>query len=358
MAENWQQSTILKDMLSQVPAGFDKREGSILFNTLSPVAYSLAMQNYMLGYLFDLLFADTAAGEWLDRVVSDFGVDREQATYSLRQVNTYGEGGAPVDVPLFTRFGVGGLTFRLTERIATGQYKAVCQQVGTQGNAFEGDIIPVDNINGLGYAQLIAEPLIPARDAESDEQLRERFYNYVRQAPFGGNIADYEQKTMSIQGVGAVHVFNASVMGAGQVGIIIGDDLGNKASPELINQVQNLMGTNGNGIAPIGHTVTVSTSVDLPINVAAQIKIKIGGSFAIVKPIVEQVIVDYIETVGFNDPTVFYAKLVANILNAHESIVDVGSVTMNGQVENISLNKTFDNYQVPVVGTVVVTEVV
>ena len=357
LAENYEYEPILKEMLSIVPDTLDKREGSVIYNTLAPAAYLLARQNYMLGYLFDLLFADTATGAWLDRVVYDFGVDRENATYALRQINTYDSDSQPLDIPLASRFAINDVTFALTEKIADGQYKAECEQAGTQGNLYSGTILPVDNINGLGSAELVAEPLVPARDTEEDEVLRERFYRSVRQSPYGGNIADYEEKTLSIEGVGAVRVFNAVSMGPGNVGLIIGDEQQNKATQELIDRVQEVMGVDGNGIAPIYHTVTVSTSTDKTIDVTAPIRLKTGASLNIVKPVVEQAVRDYIGSIDFNDETVFWAKLVSEILNCHESIIDVGNVLINGTANNIALTKLFENFEVPVVGTITVTEV-
>lgn len=355
MAEPYEYETLLQQMLDEVPDSVDKREGSIIYQTLAPTAYLLAQQSYMIAYLTDLLFADTAEGEWLDRVTSDFGITREAATYSVRQINTFDSSSAAMDVPIGSKFGINELTFTVTEKINTGQFKATCDQLGAQGNVYSGTILPIDNINGLGSATLILDPLIPATDAETDDALRARFYEYTRQSAYGGNIADYEQKTLAISGVGSANVFTAVDMEAGHVGIIIGDDNGNKATQTLIDAVQALMGVNGSGIAPIGHTVTVATSTDLTVNVAAGIKLKSGASFDVVQPVVVSTISDYINNIGFNDTTVFYAKLVAAILNSHESIIDVGTVTVNGASVNLSLTKTFANYQVPVLGTVTVT---
>ena len=64
-----------------------------------------------------------------------------------------------------------------------------------------------------------------------------------------------------------------------------------------------------------------------------------------------------IENMEFEIPTVFYAKVVSEVLNSHEAILDA-TVTVNGGAVNIALSKTFDNYQVPVIGTVTVTEAV
>lgn len=357
MAEAYEYEAILKQMLDQVPDNIDKREGSIIYHTLAPTAFVLAQQAYMIAYLTDLLFADTAQEEWLDRVTSDFGIDREQATQAVRQINTFDSSGASKDIPIGSRFAVQDISFTITERLAAGQYKAICNQSGIQGNAYGGTILPVDNINGLAAAELIAPALIPARDQESDDDLRTRFYTAVRQQPYGGNIADYKEKTLTIDGVGTVQVFGAPAMGAGRVGLIIGDEQGETATQTLVDKVQAVMGTDGGGIAPIGHTVTVGTSVNLPVNVAAQIRLRAGVSLELVKPSVEQAITDYIGSIDFAAETVFYAKLVANILNAHESVVDVGTVTINGASANLSLQKGFAAYQVPTIGTITVSEV-
>lgn len=357
MAEAYEYEAILKQMLNRVPDDIDKREGSIIYHTLAPTAFVLAQQAYMLAYLTDLLFADTAQEEWLDRVTSDFGVDREQATRAVRQINTFDGNGEPKEIPIGSRFAVQDVSFTVTERLGAGRYKAVCDQSGIQGNAYGGGILPVDNINGLASAELVAPALIPARDQESDDDLRARFQIAVRQQPYGGNIADYKEKTLAIDGVGTVQVFGAPSMGAGRVGLIIGDEQGNTATQTLVNKVQAVMGTDGDGIAPIGHTVTVGTSVNLPVNVTAQIRLRAGAGLELVKPSVEQAIADYIGSIDFAAETLFYAKLVANILNAHESIVDVGTVTMNGASANLSLQKSFAAYQVPTIGTITVSEV-
>ena len=160
----WRYGDIIKDMLEQVPDKVDKREGSIMYNTLAPSAYFLARQNFMLGFLMGLqLFADTATGQWLDRVTNEFGINREPATKALRKITIFDTKNAPYDVPLGTRFAIDEVTFRLIERIDIGQYKAECEQYGVVGNWPRDTLLPVDNIGGnFGYAKLASDPLIPA----------------------------------------------------------------------------------------------------------------------------------------------------------------------------------------------------
>lgn len=354
----WRYGDIIRDMLEQVPDKVDKREGSIMYNTLAPSAYFLFRQNFMFGFLMGLqLFADTATGQWLERVTNDFGINRELATQALRQINTYDTKKNPYDVPIGTRFAIDEVTFKLTEKIDTGKYKALCEQYGTTGNWPRETLLPVDNIGGnFGYAQLVSDPLIPARDDETDDSLRERFYLYVRAKPYGGNKADYKLKVMQIEGVGKVAVFGAPVMGPGRVGIIITDEQGGPASEELIERVKDVVKEEGDGIAPIGHKPSVKTVTERNIDVTATLKLRDGAQFELIKPKVDAALKTYIEGIDFEEDTIYYSKVIAAILDADLSIRDATNVTLDGTTSNVTLYKTFDLFQVPGVGTVTLKE--
>ena len=81
-----------------------------------------------------------------------------------------------------------------------------CESTGEQGNIPFGDLIPINYIDGLETAK-ITEVLIPGEDEESVEDLRKRYFNSFDQQAFGGNIADYQQKTNALDGVGACKVY-------------------------------------------------------------------------------------------------------------------------------------------------------
>lgn len=354
----WSYAEIEKDMLSQVPDDIDKREGSIMFNTLAPAAYFIARQNYMLGILMGYqLFLDTATGEWLDRIADMFGRFREQPTQALRQINTFDTKQNPYDVPIGTRFAIDEATFQLTERIEKGKYKAICQQSGTVGNWPRESLLPVDNIGGsFGYAQLVSDPLIPARDLETDDSLRERVYLWVRAYPYGGNKSDYKLKVMEIAGVGSVAVFGANVMGPGQVGIVITDDLGKPATDELIERVTNVVKEDGDGIAPIGHKTYVSTIKEKAINVVATLKLRESAQFELVEEKVKKALEEHISGLSFEEDTLFYSKVIAAILDADMGIRDATAVYLNGEAENITLNKAFGDFETAKLGTVELKE--
>ena len=356
----WKYADIIKDTLTLVPDNVDKREGSIMFNTLAPTSYMLSRQNYMLGYLAQLLFADTATGEWLDRVTNDFGINRKLATQAIRQIRTYDTKGNPYNIPTGVRFAIEDVSFQTTERQDVGLYKAVCEQYGTKGNFPRKELLPVDNIGGsFGYAELVSDVLIPARDDETDDQLRERFYLYVRSKPYGGNKSDYKLKVMDISGVGNVKIFGAPVMGPGAVGIIVTDTQGRPATEELLERVRKLVAMEGDGIAPIGHHPQVKTSTDRPINVTAALKLRDGVQFELVKPKVQETVAVYINSIDFElDDTIYYSKVIAAILDADLGIRDATDVTVDGVTTNVSLTRTWAQYEVPVLGELTLTEAV
>ena len=73
MAEINEYEDILKQMLDRVPDDLDKREGSVIYNTLAPAAYIIAQQDQLLAQMFGMLFADTAEGRWLARNAPLYG---------------------------------------------------------------------------------------------------------------------------------------------------------------------------------------------------------------------------------------------------------------------------------------------
>lgn len=346
-------------MLSAVPDDIDKREGSIIYDALAPTAMALSEQYYMLSKLADMFFADTASGGWLDRVAGNFGITREAATNAVRKLSCFDAQGEPVDVAVGTRFSINGTVFTVVEKSEDKSFKVRCEQVGTVGNAYSGTILPIDSVSGLAQAVLEAEAVRPARDTETDEQLRQRIYDSVRSSPFGGNRADYLEKALSIEGVGQCAVFTASQgMGAGYVGLVIADEEGSPASEELITEVEQLFcgDTTGNGLAPIGHNVLINSCEWLDVGISAVLKLKEGSSLDVVIPSAQQAVADYIGGISFESATVFTARVMAALLTCHEAVLDVTELTINGESSNLSLSKEFDCWQLPYLQSLTVTQ--
>lgn len=348
---------LMESMLAEVPESLDKREGSLIYTTLAPVAYELSKAYWVLAYIMNLFMPDTSEGEWLDKEVDKFGILRTPATCALRKLVVKDKDGNLMKVDIGSRFRINELSLKVTDEIQLGEYKAVAEQAGTIGNQYLGVILPLTNIEGLGSAEL-RDVLIQGAEEESDEELLDRFYRHVRTSPFGGNIPDYTEEVLKIDGVGDVQVFPIW-NGPGTVLLMISDESNRCATSELIKKVQDYFqpaDDPASGLAPIGHLVTVKTSSDLSLAISTSIRCSIGSSYELIKTKVEQSIRDYVASIGFKDEIVYVSRLMVAILNV-EGVIDVQNLKVNGSETNIALNKTAESYQVPVISTITLTEI-
>jgi uncharacterized phage protein gp47/JayE len=153
--EDMTYENILNDMLSRVPNDVDKREGSIIYDALAPAAFKLAEMYFQLHNYVDLFFVDTAVGEFLDRKAADYGITRKPATKALRKIET----SDPVDIG--TRWGFKDTTYIIIEKVSDTEYIAECEQAGSIGNQYSGDLENIDNVSSITV--LVTVVVLPAR---------------------------------------------------------------------------------------------------------------------------------------------------------------------------------------------------
>lgn len=355
MYEHMTYEYILERMLSRVPDVLDKREGSVIYDACAPAAMELAQFYIELDTNYILSFADTASGEYLTRRTAEFGVNRNSATYAQRKALFYSESNELMDIPLGSRFSIGELTYRATERYSLGIYKLTCEQLGTSGNERFGEMLPIDYVANLAKAQLM-DVFVPGEDEEEDERLRARFYEAVNEPAFGGNVADYKQKVNSISGVGATKVYpvwNGS--GTVKCTIIAADWL--VPSNALINEVQTIIDPivnqgQGFGQAPIDHTVTIAGVTTRTINVSLQLSLESGVNVSQIQEAVEEAIAAYLlelrkDWSNQKQLTVRIAQLDARLLTI-QGVEDVSGTLINQYDTNEILNSD----EIPVLGVV------
>lgn len=344
-------------MLDRVPDTVDKREGSIIYDALAPAAAELVQAYIELEGYLDLVFVDTSHEDYLTRLCSQFGVDRQAATYAVRKVVFKDGQNNAFDVPIGSRYTIDTLSYVVIEKLTKGEYKAKCETSGTIGNTSFGKLIPIDYIEGLATATL-EDVLIPGEEEETDNQLKERYFEYVREPAFGGNIADYKRKVKALDGVGSVKVFPVW-NGEGTVKLVLLDSEYNIPTPTLIDEVYKAVSPNSNddglGIAPIGHTVTILGAGTTNINVGIKVTLASGYSKETVSESIKKTIEEYIRTIRESwekneTLTVRIAHIDSRTLNV-DGVLDVGETTIN-DIEN---NVVISAENVPVLGEVVIT---
>ena len=343
--------TIMDRCLSRVSSSVDKREGSVIYDALALATLYTELSN-----ILDRAFPDTATGEDLDRKCMERGVIRRQATAAVRKGVFTSSSGAVFSVPIGTRFSGGEINYTITGALDTpGAYSLTAETPGEIGNDFYGTLLPIDFVDGLAGAEL-EDILIPGKDTESDDSLRERYFNSYDNQAFGGNQSDYKERVSALAGVGGVKVFRTP-SGGGTVGLTIVDSEWSVPSSTLIASVQNAVDPltdqgSGIGFAPIGHTVTVSGVTGRTINVNFNLTLENNVSWPDVQAAVTAAIRGYFQSLiklwaDSEAITVRISQVETRVL-AVPGVLDVENTTLNAVSANIQLTGT----EIPVLGEV------
>lgn len=351
MYEDITYEDILERMLDRVPEDMDTREGSIIYDALAPAAVELQQMYIEFDVILQETFADTASREYLIRRAAERGITPSEASYAVLK----GEfAPADLEIPIGNRFSCGDLNYAVTEYVSDGVYRLTCETAGEEGNAQFGQLIPIDWVEGLETAYL-TELLIPGEDEEDTEDLRERYFASFDSQAYGGNQADYLEKTNSISGVGATKV-TPVWNGGGTVLLTILDSTYGAASQTLIETVQETIdpaqdGT-GAGIAPIGHVVTVQTAEETEVSISTSVTFDEGYSWSALEPTVTSLIEDYLLSLreswaDYTELTVRVSRIESIILGV-AGVVDVSGTAINGDESNLVI----DGYSIPVLGGV------
>lgn len=372
-SQNYQ--NILKSMLDRVPDTYDKRDTSPIPTALGPAAWALEGFYLSLNQVQQQAFVQTSSGQSLDYLAVIAGLTRHPASAAVRL------GVFNADIGIGARFstinGENSINF-ISTAVATVSdptegfyyYQLTAETPGTIGNEYTGAILPISTIPGLTSAQ-ITDILIPGDDTETDEEFRERIIEALNERPFGGNIASYRQYVLGLDGVGAVQVY-PTWNGGGTVKLsVLGADW-LPASEELVESVQNSVDPPPNqglglGMAPIGAQVTVVSPTALTVNVSATLTLQSGYQIGQVQEPIEDAIEAYLLTVrqawDTNTSTtsvvygadVYLARVTAAIVGV-TGVVNATNVQLNGGTVDLTLTENGTTQQVPVIGTVTLTE--
>jgi uncharacterized phage protein gp47/JayE len=369
---------LMESALDNVPDSLDKREGSIIYDALAPACYELAEYYMELKKILENTFASTASNEYLDLRAAEQGLKRYAASYAVKRGDFLTSSGNPAVIPIGSRFSVISdtlnLNYTVTEAyldefgvVVPGAYRMTCEEIGTQGNSYTGPLIPITFIPNLKTATL-SDLLVPARDEETDDELRDRYFLTINDKPFGGNLAQYDETLKGIDGVGEVQIYPVW-NGGGSVKLSVIDAEYNIITNDFITTLQNMIdptpqGT-GLGLAPIGHTVTVTTPTEKIINITTTVILESGYTLGQVTPLIEEAIESYLlglrKIWGISDDlnnyalAVYIARINAAVLGV-AGIANVTGTTINGLASDLILTQDATTQELPVLGTVIVSE--
>lgn len=358
---------IMKRMLDRVGAKYDKREGSIIWDSLAPVAVELQNFFYALSAVLDEIFPDTATRKYLIKHCAEIGMEPKKAT----NATFYGTC-TPLtcEVPIGSRFSLEDYNYIVRERLGDGEYKFECETAGSVPNGLLGRLIPIGYIQNLETATL-TEIITPGDDEEDTEALRSRYLMSRQKESFGGNEQDYRTKVLEMDGVSACKVYSGSKWnGGGTVLVVIQgsdykepsydvvDSVQYKLDPEsvIINEeistdnsvarstVENTikMGIGeGKGLAPIGHFVSVIPVKARPITIQTEIRYSNGYTWGNLQDEIRKSVQSYIDSLNSrwqnNDYIVVRISHIESAILDVNGVLDVQNTKLNNELSNLAL---------------------
>lgn len=349
MFENITVEMIRDRMLDRMPAGTDKREGSVNWNAVAAAALEFKNMLIEADGIYQETFVDTA---------SRWGLilrGKERKLYPYPATYAIGKAVFNMEVPIGSRFSVDLVNFTITARVSQYTYLAQCETAGTEGNRHLGDMIPIEYIQGLKKA-VLEEILIPGEDEEDTESFRQRILDSYYDMSYAGNIAYYKKEVKAIPGVGAVKVYPIW-NGPGTVGIELLDSEYDIPTEELIEEVQQKVDPvdahgHGMAIAPIGHYVTIMAAQALEIDVIFSLTYQDGYDWEKVKPSAEESIKAYLleltkEWENTDMIVVRISQIERRLLDL-EGVLDISGTRLNAGDANLLLSES----QIPQLGVI------
>lgn len=357
------------ELMSTTITNVDKGKNSLVYNTQYPIAMELSNTTLSLDEALKKVFATSSnlAGYdyYLDLRCAEMGIFRKDATYSIVTVKITGK--ANKILPK------GSIVSTLDNRCFTTQSDLILNSEGIGYIDVKADKSGSDyNVKAneicyfpISYTGILTvtneEAYTDAYDREDNASLYNRYMQKTTKIITSANKNQYESWCKSVEGVGDVQVIplwdkTNGFNGNGSVKCVITNSNKKKASAELIQEVKTYIDPNngdGEGQAPIGANVTVTTVEEVPINIYAKVELIQGNSLEDIKSLYEGALENYFNNSVYYTKKVSFAKTEALLISLEKvSDVDDSSITINGGKTNILLTSD----QIAVIGTITLEE--
>ena len=291
-----------------------------------------------------MAFVKNGFFNYLDDKCAEYGITRKQETNATGEVVFEGTNGTVVSNGTILFYNDLYFVVLNDADITGGQATLIVEslEAGSKYNLEKNtELTMQDKIDGVNRVY-VKSGLANGSNAETDEELRDRFFETIKKSYTSGNVAHYETWTLEVEGVGACKVYPLK-NGNGTVEVVItnADMLG--ASSELIEKVK----ANIEEKRPIGASVTVVRATERTINVSATVRLLSGYSQDEVETLFKDKLTKYLKEIAFKDTYVSTARL-GNLLLDTTGVFDYSDFEVNGAMSNVNLLDT----DVPKVGTI------
>lgn len=333
------QEEFLKTMLNNLSNTEDKSPNSFSYDILSATAIIFEDGQRVIEELFMKFDVDNLEDEELEkRVFQIAGLNRKKPTQAVGTVTVTGKQGTII--PKDTVFLAGDIEYTIERDYEIPQNGNIEIKVTSKGFGGTQNVTP-KSINQskptiLGVTDIANNSeIISGYDAESDDDLRERFYERLMNPPKAGNPAHYKLWATEVDGIWSAKVFR-TWQGGGTVKVVV-IGLNRKAvGPNLIEKVKKHILEE----APIRYeSLTVESATTKNVDVKANITITANASEIETKQEIRSRIEKYFYDIAFKQNFISYAKLGAEILKV-PGVADYTELKLNNSIGNLKLTDT------------------
>ena len=367
---NSSEEEIHEKMLSNLPEDIDKSEGGFPWDFTRPTAIEIAeLKEYVLVEVLKSLSPVTCEESYLlDYHADGRGLVRRESVNATGYVTVTAKAGLviPLGYGFSTEADDEGNTidFVTTEEVTVdslGNAK-IPIEAAEGGSASNVGVNPIVLHTGDETGELLdeiisvtnEEAVTGGLDEEDDDTLRERIVEYDRShdISYVGNVADYKRWALSVPGVGAVTVIPAKD-DSGIIKIILMDQNGVPASKQIQDAVYDYImrpDSESDRLAPPNAVLEITAPETVVVNISAVVYLR-EAEIGDVQNDLKAALQSYLLNVSSNDSAVRISAI-NSIIGAVSGIYDYDSVQINGVSKNVDL----ESGQMPVLGTVTITE--
>lgn len=314
MAEGFQRKTyvdIVEDMQARAKEVFGDNinlaDSSPLGMYIQAIAWELSVAWEEMERSHYSHYAQYATGQDLDNIVNNFGRKRFLGTKAVAEIVVEGDAGAVIPAGFRVSTGDDFVFESLERHTLTGGKRTIAVKAVASGIEYN---VPSNTINEIVNPTPGVDSVINPEDAtggmgiETDDDLRERHLEALKEPITGDNVAQYRVWAREVEGVGNLRVLPTTPR-PGVVTLILSDVNGHPVNDEVIKGVEEHI----EDVRPVSAGVVVESAVSKAINISATVRLSEGFDKADVIEEFEEAIREHFKGVALKEKYISFAQI-------------------------------------------------
>lgn len=348
--------SIHSNMLNNIDNSYEKSIGYPTYDFTRSFAIEEKTLYTAMDSALNKVYVSNLTGDELTQRVKEWrGIERKPANKATGALTITGNGTINTGDLFSTANGVQFAAAGTTIINGTADINIIAVIAGENGNVGANTIVQMPiTLQGISLCNN-ANATVAGYNEETDESLKQRYYDSLQIPPTSGNKYHYLAWAKEVIGVGdakCIPLWN----GDNTVKVIIINDDKQPADEELVARTQQYIDPlgsdgkpqgNGSGTAPIGAYCTVISATGHTINISFAVVPETGYTIDELKTTITANINTYLKNIAFKMNYVSFAQIGDVIINT-TGVKDYSNLLLNTTPSNIDIAEN----EVAILGTV------